>query len=143
MRLTAQFIGGPQYHVRTTDFRNVWLDAPKEFVVRFPDGTVKKFRVPLDADSDLTSEPQLLWSLGMAPFGPEAPASVVHDSGYRGTLEVERGGQWVKANLCKDDCDDIYNALMFSLGVEDSRRLAIYEGVHLGGLKSFQQDRAP
>lgn len=138
LKFTACFVGGHELVVRTSDLRHFSAFVEKQILCS--DG--RRFRIRIGAESDGTSEPQLLWSLGLAPFGLEAPASFVHDCGYRGTLEILRDEQWVLAMLTKEECDDLYNSLMFSLGVDEKRRLIIYNGVRFMGWKSFRDDRS-
>jgi len=136
--MTAEFRHGPDLVVRTRDLRNFTLVEAKEIVT----DSGEEYQMPVGAESDGASTPQILWTIGLTPFGPEGPADYAHDCAYRGTLLVKRDGAWVPAMLAKSESDDLYNALMFSLGVSEKRRLVIYSGVKFGGWRAFREDRA-
>jgi hypothetical protein len=46
-----------------------------------------------------------------------------------------------KAELTKDDCDNLLKEAMTLSGVDSVTVETIYEGVRLGGASSFRQDR--
>ena len=68
-------------------------------------------------------------------------AAFLHDCAYRNTLQVWAGGEFVQANLNKETCDNLLKEAMTSLGTHTLTRDTIYEGVNLGGWKSFEEDR--
>ena len=89
----------------------------------------EKITVPVGTKSDGASTPRLIWD-AIPPFGSYWPAAYLHDFLYRNTQRP------------KEECDTILNEAMVALNVEDVERINIYEGVHLGGWKSFDDDRA-
>lgn len=137
--MIALFRNGYDLDVRSHDGRNFLLLADKDIMT--DSGTM--YRMPKGAISDGASIPQLLWGLGLAPFGPYWPAAYAHDCAYRGTLLVYQleGDSWEEAMLSKDMCDELLKALMFSLGVDQKLINVIYDGVHVGGIRAFRDDR--
>ena len=162
---------------RTSDGRNVVLQENLEFVSAGYSGgdDFERFRAPIGATSDGISTPKELW-LKFPPFGPWWLGGVIHDSAYRGTLQVYtlKGvldptesarrkvedlekqlqqakeelaafelstGIWKVAMLSKDRSDNLFHEVMDSCGVGKIDRDIIYEGVHLAGEHSFEDDR--
>lgn len=111
--------------VSSSDGRNFVLLAPFSFVTKAGD----IITVPIGAESDGASTPRGTWNV-LPPFGKYWPAAFLHDFLYRYTT------------LPKAECDNLLNEAMESLGVEEVERIAIYEGVHLGGQTAFDQDRS-
>ena len=110
--------------VETSDGRNFVLLVPFLFVR--PNGEV----VPVDAgaQSDGASDPALLWP-SLPPFGTYWKSAFLHDHCYRVT------------KLPKDVCDTIFLEAMESCGVSKVDEDVLYEGVHLFGESSFDEDR--
>lgn len=81
-----------------------------------------------DFSSDGASTPSLLWSV-IPPFGKYWMAAVLHDVCYR------------FLQLPKDRCDDLLKEAMELLEVPKVIAHPIYEGVHLFGWNSFNEDR--
>jgi hypothetical protein len=111
--------------VRTSDGINI--ETLEDFT--FTDRFGQSFPVPAGTKSDGASTPRALW-IDMPPFGSYWIACVLHDHLYRATT------------LDKATCDHaLYNA-MIALGVPEIIAGEIYQGVHIGGWRSFDQDRA-
>lgn len=84
--------------------------------------------VPVGATSDGASTPREIWSF-IPPFGTYWMAAFLHDYLYRST------------DLPKDVCDDLLKEAMEDLCVDWIERDEIFEGVHVGGQSSFDEDR--
>jgi hypothetical protein len=110
--------------VRTRDGRNVALLESLEYLT---DGG-ERIVVPAGFESDGASTPQTIWNL-FPPFGPYWLAAILHDWLYRRTQRP------------KAECDSLLKEAMRSLGVDLVTRDTIYEGVHLCGQSSFDEDR--
>jgi len=111
--------------VSSRDGRNFVLLAPFTFVTKA--GEI--ITVPAGTTSDGASTPRPIWNV-IPPFGVYWPAAYLHDYLYRDTQRPEA------------ECDNLLSEAMASLNVEEAERIAIYEGVHLGGWKAFKQDRS-
>ena len=110
--------------VQSSDGRNFTLLRP--FVFTHPSG--ESVTVPAGATSDGASTPCEMW-MSLPPFGTYWMAAFLHDWLYRCT-------DWPK-----DKCDDWLLQAMIALNVPEAERIAIYEGVHLGGQWAFEGDR--
>jgi hypothetical protein len=80
--------------------------------------------VPVGFVTDFASIPRALW-VALPRDGDYVWAAVVHDYLY-----------WYQTTT-KDIADDVLNAAMIDFKIPTADRLAIYEGVHLGGLSSW------
>jgi hypothetical protein len=110
--------------VRTSDGRTVELLEP----MRYFTSTGAIITVPVGTISDGASTPRTIWPT-LPPFGSYWRACVLHDHLYRNTF------------LPRDYCDQMLNEAMVACGVPDAQRIAIYEGVRMGGWKAFDDDR--
>jgi hypothetical protein len=141
----AIFVHNRRFRTETQDFRHHVLVEAKQIKVAYDDGSEALFQIPVGAPSDLASTPPIIWTkLGfewLPPFGDYAPDCYAHDSAYNGSLEVWNGTDWVKAMLSKEDSDDLLFALMTGAGVNPLKAREIYDGVHIGGQKAFDEDR--
>jgi len=123
----------------SSDGRNFTLCEPVIYCAK----NNETFRAAVGGSTDGLSTPKQIWSL-IPPFGSYWPAGIIHDAGYRNSLEKRQpDGTWSKIALAKDECDEIFLEAMESLGVELLLREAIYEGVHLGGAWAFDDDHHP
>lgn len=132
------------------DGRNWKLLTP--VVYRALDG--RTFVIPRGASTDGASTPALIASL-LPPTGDYWQSAILHDAMYRNDIRI-----WVdapdvapnplsndlvyalpKAELTKDDCDNLLKEAMTLSGVDVVTVETIYEGVRLGGASSFRQDR--
>jgi hypothetical protein len=80
--------------------------------------------VPVGFVTDFASIPRALWT-ALPRDGDYVWAAVVHDYLY-----------WYQTTT-KDIADDVLNAAMIDFKIPTANRLAIYEGVHLGGASSW------
>ena len=116
------------------DGRNWKLTEPMHYTAR--DG--RTFVVPPGAATDGASTPAMLASL-LPPTGDYWQSAVLHDAAYRGDLQLPDGA---KANLTKDECDNLLKEAMELSGVDPVTAATIYEGVRLGGAAAFREDRS-
>lgn len=84
--------------------------------------------VPAGSKTDGASTPAYLWA-EIPPFGRYWLAAVLHDWAYR------------YSDLAKQECDWLLKEAMLDLGVGPVMAGVIYEGVHLEGQASFDEDR--
>lgn len=91
--------------------------------------------------TDLASTPKVMWGV-LPPDGPGAKEFPVHDRCYAsaGTFDVvDKGGRVIKvgrtrkAPYSRAECDEILRQAMVALRVPDWKRIAIFEGVRIGG----------
>jgi len=80
--------------------------------------------VPVGFVTDFASIPRSLWT-ALPRDGDYVWAAVVHDYLY-----------WFQTTT-KDVADDVLNAAMVDFKIPAAERIAIYEGVHLGGTSSW------
>lgn len=111
--------------VQTSDGHS--FELLEDLVYTAKDGTV--YTVPAGSLTDGASTPPILWPT-IPPFGKYWLAAVLHDWAYRYSA------------LSKQECDWLLKEAMVSLDVDLVLCDTIYEGVHLGGWKSFRDDRA-
>ena len=97
----------------------------------------RQFRVPARSLTDLFSIPGLLRSF-MFRARKYAEAAVIHDGGYRGTLEEQVAGAWVNARLSRKETDELLRECSECLGAPKSLQYALYWGVRAGGRWSFK-----
>jgi hypothetical protein len=114
----------PTLRVETSDGR--YCTLLEDLVFTAANGEV--IVAPAGTTTDGASTPKEIWSL-IPPFGSYWLAAVLHDFLYRISKRP------------KHECDGLLLEAMVSLGVEKVLRDAIYQGVALGGLPSFAEDR--
>lgn len=112
--------------VRTSDGHNFVLLEELVYVTE----AGETITAPVGATTDGCSTPKEIWNM-IPPFGQYWMGAVLHDYLYR------------MSGKPKDQCDLIFLEAMQSLGVDLLLRETIYEGVHLGGEWSFNDDRHP
>jgi len=122
--MPAGFFSGLPLRVETSDGRNVTLLAPFSFTR--PNGEVVTFAA--GGGSDGASAPPPMWP-ELPPFGVYYPAAVGHDQLYRYSTRP------------KAECDTIFLEMMECLQVPEDKKIQLYEGVHLFGWSSFEDDR--
>ena len=98
----------------------------RAFTYRRKDGEL--ITVPLETTSDGASTPRFLWRV-FPPFGKYWKGAFLHDYLYRDSKRP------------KEFCDETFLEAMEFLNVEDVEAHTMYEGVHLLGWHSFQEDR--
>ena len=121
------------WKVTTNDGRNfVLLEA-----VNYVGKNGISYVMPVGATSDGASTPCELWPT-IPPFGLYWKAAFLHDCAYRNTLQYIDGHI---IGLGKDEADALLKEAMESCGVDWLMTQTIYDGVRIGGWKSFEQDR--
>lgn len=107
--------------------------------------------IPKGSTSDGASTPSIIW-ITIPPFGDYWKEAFLHDAAYRdlllvvtfpdGKIKSNLDGTTLKrASLTKGQSDDLLKEAMKLAGVNEYTAAKIYEGVHLGGWKSFTDDR--
>jgi len=114
----------PFFKVGSSDGHNVIL--LEGFTYTAKDGEVVEAFPHMGSDG--ASTPQAMWNV-MAPFGIYWMAAVLHDICYR-YLQLPKGR-----------CDELLLEAMELLGTSEFEAHTIYEGVHLFGWNSFNEDR--
>lgn len=130
-----------------------WMDAATRIIPEVPHGTLSVTRfadafwylsrgidwspgagqdlpsvsVPAGFVTDFASIPRALWT-ALPRDGDYVWAAVVHDYLY-----------WFQTTT-KDIADDVLNAAMIDFNIPALNRIAIYEGVHLGGSSSWDEN---
>jgi Protein of unknown function (DUF1353) len=124
--------------VRTADGHNfVLLEA---LVYTTKDG--RTIRVPIGGTSDGISTPRFIWNI-ISPFGPQWFPGILHDGGYRDTLEeLQPDGTWEHVTLARYECDELIEEALLSHGVGEVETETIYKNLRLFGDKAFEADRA-
>ena len=130
------------------DGRNWKLTRPMVYLAR--DGRI--FIVPVGASTDGASTPAIIQSF-LPPTGDYWQSAVLHDAAYQNTLLLLPAGQRdvasadlatgaVKADLGKDDCDELLREAMELSGVCAAHVALIYQGVQVGGSWAYRNDRS-
>ena len=101
-------------------------------IIEYPLGMVK---------SDGASTPPPLWPL-LPPFGVYWMAAIGHDGLYQGTAVIIINGIRSEMMASKPFCDDTFKEMMEFLGTDEDTAFKMYQGVHLMGWHSFNEDRA-
>ena len=109
------------------------------------------FIIPRGASTDGASTPAIIHNL-LPPTGAYWQSCVLHDAAYQNTLlewpkdeplpDLRKHLVAPKANLTKDDCDELLKQAMELSGVDAATVAIIYDGVRLGGASSFKEDRS-
>lgn len=84
--------------------------------------------VPAGFSTDFASVPRIFWSI-LPPWGPYAPAAIVHDYLY------------VTGIIPKKQADDIFLKIMKNLKVSKWKRNTMYQAVKLGGGEAWDEYR--
>lgn len=129
----------------TWDFRNFVLKESLRYLAK--DGRL--YRAPEGTTTDLLSVPPPAW-FEIAPFGHwdgkewiGAKSGIMHDAGYRGTLEVQtHGGNWIKAKFDQSSCDDLIAEMLESEGFDSLLKDAVFQNLRAFGGRAFAVDRA-
>lgn len=124
--------------VRSYNGRDDLLLMPLHFKSR--DG--KLYRAPTGSTTDGMSTPMIVRAIpGFEPFGKHWFSAGLHDSGYRGTLEVHDHVRYVPANLSRKETDLLMVEALETQGVPAWRRWIIYFGLRVGGVPNFKAKR--
>lgn len=98
----------------------------------------REFRAKKGSDTDFFSIPGLLRSF-LFRSRKYAEAAVLHDAGYRGTLEEYVKGKWVKPKLSRKYVDErLLKDPAKCLGAPKTLQNALYWGVRAGGRRNFK-----
>lgn len=101
------------------------------------------YRVPVGSFTDGMSTPAIIHPLpGFEPFGKHWLSAVLHDSPYRGTLEIFRFTTYYAAKLSRLQADQLLREALESQGVGVVRRNLIYAAVRAFGWRSYKRTRS-
>ena len=107
--------------------------------LRFLDTDGTLYRVPPEAGTDGGSTPRIVWLIpGFEPTGKHWFDWILHDGGYRGTLEVWRDGAWVPANLSRLQCDQLLDRALTIRGMGQFKRAIVYRVLRVEGWKFYK-----
>lgn len=92
--------------------------------------------------SDLGSIPQIAWSLGFTPAGPEAKAFVLHDYGYlkKGLgvgYRYSGTGHLEAVDYTREHIDNLLLEAMLVVGADPGKARIIHEAVRIGGAHAW------
>lgn len=159
--MNALIRGGPYFDLRTRDLLNFGLIEPKEIEVLDDNGVVTRYLLPVtggDTDTDGASIPfaasviSHLIGLGIDRYGDYAPGAIVHDFIFRRKLMQWVNGVWTKLTIVESNPDvskgemdfaranEIFKALMFSLGTDDTRSMVVYQALSAFGKSVWDAD---
>jgi hypothetical protein len=97
------------------------------------------YKVPVGAATDGGSTPRLLWLIpGFEPMGKHWLEYVLHDAGYRGTLQVWNVDRFVSANLPRLQCDQLLERAVARKSPK-AVSLAVFAGVQAGGWRHYKR----
>ena len=119
------FFSTKELKVKTENGRNFTLLEP----FTFTRPSTEVITVGAGAQSDGASIPEILWSTGLAPFGPWFRAAFLHDWLYRYT------------ETPKDTANLILWEAMLAGGTPEETARIIYNAVRVGGGHAFTKDR--
>ena len=160
--MNALFRGGPELITRSRDGLNSSIYAFKEIEVLNDDGTTTRYGMEPSGggDTDGASVPWVgqaishLLGLNLDPYGDYWPGAVVHDLIFRRRLVQWIDGAWKKLTYVKagadpakgemdfDRANAIFQALMFGLGTDETRRTVIYDALAIFGRRAWNDDAA-
>lgn len=120
----------------TFDGRNFTLTDHLYYTAK--DG--RQFRTGVRATTDGLSGPRAGWVI-LPPFGIYWPGAVFHDSGYRDTIEIFNGTEWIKVSLTKDETDNLFLECLEWLKIQNGEVKIIFDAVRDCGQESFDEDR--
>ena len=127
-------------NVASSDGQNVILLEPLIYVRK--DGITIRNRA--GATSDGLSTPRIVWDI-LPPFGKPWFSGIIHDGGYRGTLEIlTPAGNWMPLPLAYCDeayCDSLIKEAMESQGVNALEVETIFVALKECGWRAFDEDR--
>ena len=121
---------------RSADGRNDVLLSELHF--RDDDGTL--YKVPVFAETNGGDIPWFAQIIpGFQPIGDHWKSWVLHDSAYRGTLMVSRGGQYFSANLTRYESDSLLTRALKKQGMGTIRRNTVFASVQAGGWRHYRK----
>jgi len=105
-------------------------------------GTTYKLVCPVGMWTDGASIPRFFWrTIGHPMMLPYVKAAVIHDAGYMDKLEwcYKEDGEWVSESHTRKEVDELFLALMKSLGISWWRRTMMYQAVRWFGGKHWTE----
>lgn len=122
--------------VRSTDGRNDTLLTE----LHFRDINNNFYRVPKGTETDGGSTPRLAWICpGFEPTGDHWFAWILHDSAYRGTLEIRHGLDYVPANLTRLQSDELLDRALTTMGMSPAKRKTVFLSLRGFGWRYFRK----
>ena len=102
------------------------------------DGTI--YRVPKGSSTDGGSTPRLCWVIpGFEPTGKHWFDWILHDGGYRDTLQTFVHSEWVSAGLSRLQCDQLLDRALQMHGMGVVQRAIVYRVLRAEGWKFFKK----
>tara|TARA_Y100000310_G_scaffold221436_2_gene223020 strand:+ start:4695 stop:5126 length:432 start_codon:yes stop_codon:yes gene_type:complete len=109
----------------------------RDYVIKYGDF---KLRAPKGTKTDGASIPRFFWRLIGPPLHADyAPAAVIHDAAYEGTLLWTEKG--VVQLFTREEADDLFLFLMEKLGIPPWRRKMMFRAVRWFGKKAWDNNR--
>jgi len=107
--------------------------------LRFLDTDGTLYKTPAGADTDGGSTPRICWLIpNFEPTGKHWFDWILHDGGYRDTLEVFRGGGWYPAALSRLQCDQLLDRSLRLRGMGQIKRAFVYHTLRAEGWRYFK-----
>jgi hypothetical protein len=106
-----------------------WIVAFPFRYLRDRDDPSSVLTAPLGFQTDFTSTPRAVWAL-LPPWARYGAASLIHDVCYR----LQPNG------MSREEADRVLLEAMECLDVPEAQRLAIYEGVRIGGQAAWNEN---
>ena len=107
--------------------------------LRFVDSDGTLYKVPKGASTDGGSTPRLCWVIpGFEPTGKHWFDWILHDGGYRDTLQVFANEKWVSAGLSRLQCDHLLDRALQMHGMGVIKRSIVYRVLRAEGWKFFK-----
>ena len=100
----------------------------------------KHYCAPIGSTTDGLSVPRCCQNI-IPATGGNWFSGVLHDSSYRGQLQVLQDDNWIPANLTQEQCDNLILEALESQGVGIVERELIYRALRLFGHVAFNEDR--
>ena len=86
--------------------------------------------VPVDFITDGASVPRIFWNI-LSPYGSYFPAALIHDFLYSKASD--------SYGFTRLQCDQIFKAAMYDIGIGWLKRETIYRAVRAAGWLSYKQ----
>jgi hypothetical protein len=125
---------------RTEDGHNFVLLEPLTYCAN----DSRLLRAPVGATTDGISTPDFIWNI-IPPFGATWFSGVLHDAGYRDTLQIctdVENNIWEPAHYTQDQCDLLMRESLLAHGVGVLEVEVIYHALSTFGSTAFHADRA-
>jgi len=108
--------------------------------LHFRDDDGALYKVPVMAETDGGSTPRLVWAVpGFEPTGQHWFPWILHDSAYRGTLMISKGGQYLHANLSRLDADRLLDRALDRKGMGILARAAVFSALRAAGWRHYRK----